>query len=212
MAQATERSTFSAFRHGMAWLVLGSVWLVAGCGESGSSTESSESPESSQTTPSGAASSTIQAKPFVSEHYRYKINSTDWIGRQAQTTWDGKSATGDSDPTVDTLYGPRLRRVWVVSAPTTHTLKAYAAANRKTNAKAHPCPKTPEDIHTQRIDGETAIVDATHCPPSGGVFALNAVVKHDGRIYLLFTYDQPGREAYMRRWFSDLLDSVSFDD
>jgi|1186.fasta_scaffold01366_6 hypothetical protein len=209
MTKASERSRFRAVLHGMTCLAFGSVWLVAGCGES--STELSGSPEPSQTAPSTTPSSAAQAEPFVSQHYRYRVNAKNWIGTQAPSTWDGKSATGDGDPTVDVLYGPRVRRVWAVSAPTTHTLQASAVALRKTNAKAHPCPKTPEEIHTRRIDGEPAIVDATHCPPSGGVFALNAMVKHNGRIYLFFTYDQPGREAAMRIWFSELLDSVSFD-
>jgi hypothetical protein len=206
MAQATERPMFRGVLPAMAALALGSVWLVAGCGESGSSSESS-----SVAAQSSAASSTAQSETFVSKRYRYKVNSTDWMGSQAGATWNGKSATGDGDPTVDALYGPRLRRVWVVSAPTNHSLQASVAALRKANVKAHPCPKTPEQIHERQIDGEPAIVDAMHCPPSGGVFALNAFAKHDGRIYLFFTYDQPGREAYMQRWFGKLLDSVSFD-
>ena len=211
MTQATKRSRSRSVLHGMTWLAFGSASLVAGCGESGSSEPSSGSPESAQTAPSTTPSSATQAEPFVSQHYRYRVNAKDWIGTEAPSTWDGKSATGDSDPTVDVLYGPRVRRVWAVSAPTTRTLKANVAALRKTNAKAHPCPKTPEEIHTRQIDGEAAIVDATHCPPSGGVFALNAAVKHHGRIFLFFTYDQPGREAEMRRWFGKLLDSISLD-
>jgi len=43
------------------------------------------------------------------------------------------------------------------------------------------------------------------------VFALNAFAKDAGRIYLFFSYDQPGREVYMQRWLGKLLDSVSFD-
>jgi hypothetical protein len=210
MAHAAERPRFRAGARAFACLAFGSICIAAGCGGSGSSNESNGSPPSSQPTPTATGSSTAQA-PFVSQRYRYTINATDWTGSEGQAAWDGISSPGDGDPTVDAVYGPRLRRVWVVSAPTSSTLNASVAALRKANAKTHQCPRTPEQTRTRRIDGQPAVVDSMHCPPTGGVFALNAFVQHGGRIYLFFTYDQPGRELSMQRWFSDLLDSVSFD-
>ena len=84
--------------------------------------------------------------------------------------------------------------------------------NTSDNANVVPCSFT--SIVPTSTSAAIAIAPRPtwrHCLPSGGVFALNAFAKDAGRIYLFFSYDQPGREVYMQRWLGKLLDSVSFD-
>ena len=156
------------------------------------------------TTSSTAAPATTAKQSFASDLYGYSVDS--WTGTPAQTAWDGTGSPGDGDPTVDTLSGPESQRAFAYAGPTKATLKSFVAKGRRTNAQQRGCPAKPEKTETTTIDGEPAIIDELHC----GVFALSASTIHDGKVYVFFTYDQPGQEAAMRCWFRSLVKAVSF--
>jgi hypothetical protein len=172
------------------------VGVLAGCGGNKASDSTSTS--------RAAAPPTTTRESFVSDLYGYSVDS--WTGTSAETAWDGTGSPGDGDPTVDTLSGPESQRAFVYAAPTKVTLKKFVAKGRRANAQQRGCPAKPEKTEATTIDGEPAIIDELHC----GVFALTASTIHDGRVYVFFTYDQPGKEAEMRRWFRSLVKAVSF--
>lgn len=187
-------------------LLLGAVVLGA-CGGSNSpsSSTSTTTPPTTALTSQPATSSVAPAGPFTSAIYKYAVSSKAWTGSPASSAWDGTGSPGDGDPTVDILDGPEGQRAFVYGKPTTSTLPRVVARSRAVGAKIRPDCVKPEATRTTTIDGEPAIVDEIHCPAKTGVFALNAFVIHDGREYVIFTYDQPGDEAGMRAWFGDLL-------
>jgi hypothetical protein len=136
--------------------------------------------------------------------YGYSVDS--WSGLSAHKAWDGTGSPGDGDPAVDSLTGPQSQTAFAYAGPTKATLKKFVARARRTNAKLRACPAKPEKTEPTTIDGERAIVDELHC----GVFALNATAIHDGQVYVFVAYDQPGREAEMRKWFRTFVKAVSF--
>ena len=172
------------------------VGVVAGCGGNKATDSTSTSP--------AAAPSTTTKQSFVSDLYGYSVDS--WTGTSAETAWDGTGSPGDGDPTVDTLSGPESQRAFAFAGPTKATLKSFVAKGRRANAQQRGCPAKPEKTEATTIDGEPAIIDELHC----GVFALSASTIHDGKVYVFFTYDQPGQEAAMRAWFRSLVKGVSF--
>jgi len=194
-------------------LVLATAGALTACGGGNSTSAASSSvitttastPSVATSTPATTTSATA-AEGFVSKLYHYSLKSPDWTGTSAQTAWDGKGSPGDGDPTVDSLVGPESARAFVYAGPTKTTLKRFVAKARATNAKVRACPAKPEKTESTTIDGEPAILDELHC----GVFALSADAIHAGWIYVFFTYDQPGKEAAMRKWFRSLLETVSF--
>jgi hypothetical protein len=177
------------------------VGVLAGCGGS-EATDSTTSSSSSAAAPTTTTTTTRQH--FVSDLYGYSVDS--WIGTSAQTAWDGTGSPGDGDPTVDSLVGPENQTAFAYGGPTKATLKRFVAKGRTTNAQVRNCPAKPEKTESTTIDGEPAIIDELHC----GVFALSASTIHNGRVYVFFTYDQPGKEAEMRKWFHSLVKEVSF--
>jgi hypothetical protein len=198
-------------------LLLASLGVLAACG-GGNSTSRPSSETTATASPTTSAAATTPAttappagKPFVSKLYHYALKPPDWIGTSAQTAWDGAGSPGDGDPTVDYLIGPDSERAFAYGEPTKATLKKFVGASRAANAAVRQCPVKPEKTGPKTIAGEPAILDETHCPAGKGVFALTAYVIHAARVYVFFTYDQPGNEAAMRVWFGSLLRSVSFD-
>jgi hypothetical protein len=182
-------------------LFTAAVGVLAACGGNEATDSTSTSSAAAPPTPT----TTTAQQSFVSDLYRYSVDS--WTGTSAQTAWDGTGSPGDGDPTVDSLSGPELQRAFAFAGPTKATLKQFVAKGRKTNAQLRGCPEKPEKTESTTIDGERAIIDELHC----GVFALSASTIHDGQVYVFFTYDQPGKEAEMRDWFGSLLQAVSFD-
>jgi hypothetical protein len=186
-------------------LLLASAGVLAACGGSSGSSSSVTNATPGPTT-SAAAGTATTAEPFVSKLYHYAVASPDWTGTAAETAWDGTGAPGDGDPVVDFLEGPNSERAFAFGEPTKATLKKFVAKSRATNHKTRPaCSAKPEKTRHTTIDGEPAILDEVHC----GVFALSASVIHAGRVYVFFTYDQPGNEAAMRVLFDSLLKTVS---
>ena len=191
-------------------LLVATAGLLAACG--GTSSSPTASSVATTTTPSSTIASTTTTAPtgpFVSTLYGYTVKSLKWTGTVADTAWDGTGSPGDGDPTVDVLTGPGTQHAWAFAGATKASLKTFAAKFRATNANVHPCPAKPETTTPITIANQPAILDEMHCPPQGGVFALNAFVIHHGHVYVFFTYDQPGNEAAMRTWFRSLLKTVS---
>jgi hypothetical protein len=81
---------------------------------------------------------------------------------------------------------------------------------RVTDSTVHPCAVEPEARRRTTISGEPAIVFEEHCPAGGWAVRTASVTTHAGQVYVFFTYDQPGKEAEMRKWFGSLLQAVSF--
>ena len=194
--------------HRQSILLLISVAALAACGS-----DSSTSNTSAVSVPATTPTTTGPATPFHSDVYGYTVDSLDWQGRPATQAWDGTGSPGNGDPTVDTLNGPEGRQAYVLAAPTTATLDEYAAASRAAAHAStdHPCPAAPEATSSTTVAGEAAILDEIHCPDAAGVFALSVYVVHSGLAYTVFTFDQPGNEAAMRTWFSELLNTIAFD-
>jgi hypothetical protein len=178
------------------------VGVLAACGGSDSTGSTTTSKAASP------ATSTVK-QSFVSDLYGYSVDS--WTGTAAQTAWDGTGSPGDGDPTVDSLSGQELQRAFGFAETTKDTLKKFVAKFRVTDSKVHPCPVEPEASTRTTISGEPAIVFEEHCPAGSGPFVLQAFATHAGQVYVFFTYDQPGEEAEMRKWFGSLLQAVSFD-
>ena len=161
--------------------------------------------------PTGVSPTASSQEAFVSSHYGYSITSTDWKGTQATTAWDGTGAPGDTDPSVDTLVGPKGQLAWAFGEPTTASLQKFTAASRKVDATVHPCPVKPETTDTISVGGERAILDDEHCPPGNGAYVILAYVVHSGHGYVFFTFSTPpDTETFTRRWFTSLLKDVSF--
>lgn len=179
-------------------LSIAAVGIFAACGDNKSTNSTTTSASATQPT------TTTARQPFVSDLYGYSIDS--WTGTSAQTAWDGTGSPGDGDPTVDSLSGPESQRAFAYAGRAKATLKKFVAKSRSTNAQVRGCPEKPEKTESTTIDGEPATIDELHC----GVFALNATTIHDGQVYVFFTYDQPGKEAEMRKWFRSLVKDVSF--
>ncbi len=167
--------------------------------------------DSPSDSPSPASISSATAGVFNSKFYHYTLNSPDWTGYSATTAWDGTGSPGDGDPWVDTLAQSQGQRVFAYGEPTSTTLERFVAKSRAVGARARPDCAKPEATRATTIDHEPAIVDEIHCPAKTGVFALSAYVVHDGRVYVIFTYDQPGDEAGMRAWFGDLLKKIDLN-
>jgi hypothetical protein len=177
------------------------VGTLAACGGN----DATSSTRSTTTSAAAAPPTTTAAlQSFVSDLYGYSVDS--WTGTSAQEAWDGSGSPGDGDPTVDQLSGPDFQRAFAYAAPTNAKLESLVAKARRMNADLRGCPKKPEKTESTTIGGERAILDEVHC----GVFALSATTVHDGKVYVFFTYDQPGKEAEMRDWFRSLVKDVSF--
>ena len=161
--------------------------------------------------PTGVSPTGSSQEAFVSSHYGYSITSTDWKGTQADTAWDGTGAPGDTDPSVDTLVGPKGQIAWAFGEPTTDTLQKFTATLRKVDATVHPCPVKPETTDAISVGGERAILDDEHCPPGNGAYVIMAYVVHSGHGYVFFTFSTPPpTDTFTRRWFTSLLKDVSF--
>ena len=130
------------------------------------------------------------------------------VGTSASAAWDGTGSPGDGDPTVDTLVGPEGQRAFAYGKQSKATLQKFVSTARATGAQVRPDCAKPEATRATTIDHEPAIVDEIHCPAETGVFALSAFVVHGGRVYVIFTYDQPGDEVGMRAWFGDLIQKI----
>jgi hypothetical protein len=186
-------------------LVLGAIALSA-CSGSGSTSPQPSTPTTPTT--SAPASSAASAGPFTSTLYDYTVTSRAWSGTSASAAWDGTGSPGDGDPTVDTLVGPEGQRAFAYGEKSKATLAKFVARARAMGAKVRPDCAKPEATRAATIDHEPAIVDEVHCPAKTGVFALTASVVHGGRVYVIFTYDQPGDEVGMRAWFGELLKKI----
>jgi hypothetical protein len=97
--------------------------------------------------------------------------------------------------------------VFAYGERTTAKLDAFADASRAASAKVHPCTAKPGGTTRTSVGGSPALVDALDC----GVFAMTAYVVRKGQGHVFFTYDQPDKEALIRKGFGSLLEVISFD-
>jgi hypothetical protein len=187
-------------------ILLAALGALAACAEdSPSSAAPTTTTMSSSLTPTTSSSEAT----FVSTLYGYTIESAPWSGLPASAAWDGTGSPGSADPTVDRLYTADNKLAFAYGGPSDAGLSDFVAESRSTAAAARGCAVKPEATRRVTISHEPGIIDETHC---NGVFALSAFVVHNGRVLVVFTFDQPGHEAAMRDWFGSLARHVAFDE
>jgi hypothetical protein len=211
LGQATDQRHKSAAR--LVALLFAAAGVVSACSDDGSAVPTTTATSSALTTATTTTATTTTATTsdgavFVSTTYGYTIRSPLWSGLGANASWDGSGSPGSADPTVDRLFTADNRVAFAYGGPTDASLPAFVADSRSAAAAARGCPVEPEATRRVTISGEPGVIDETHC---NGVFALSAFVVHAGRALVFFTFDQPGHEAGMRRWFGSLVSQVAFD-
>lgn len=145
---------------------------------------------------------------FTSPTYRYSITlPAGWSVIPAQAGWDGSSAPGYDDPSVDQWIAPHVQgrcttvficapTLWAFSGSTSLDLAAWVAARDAVADQQHPCGIFPSRTSI-RIDGQPAVLEDGHCG-SGGPFLLVAYTVRGGIGYA-FSLQDNANEANAER-------------
>lgn len=205
------------------------VGVVAVSGCAGSSAAASATPAGALATPAAspasaspgvtpvesvasAATPAASAVAFTSQLYDYSITlPADWHGGAAMVQWDGASAPGHDDRSVDKFGGQSTVAVAGYVAPVTVDLDGFAKDNIAWTVHDHgdTCPAGPETTESIQIGGESGVLQSWNC----GILINDALIVHDGMGYV-FVMRDPGvaaaTDASDRALFEDLLDSVQF--
>ena len=153
------------------------------------------------------------ASAFTPALYGYELTvPAGWYAAPAIFKWDGASAPGDGDPTVDRLGGPGKASAFVFAAPTTSSLDGLVRDTIKWTVRDHgdTCPATTPDVTEPiRFGGEQAMFLGWNC----GILINQVVAVHDGMAYTMVVRD-PGvaaaTDAADRALLEQLLNSVVF--
>ena len=218
------------FRRPAQWLVIVGVVALAGC--AGPSVIASRTPASAPLTPAAspalaspavtpvasvasvasAATPAPSALAFTSLLYDYSITlPADWQVGAAMLQWDGASAPGHDDGSVDKFAGLSTVSVAGYVAPVTVDLDGFAKDNIAWTVHDHgdTCPAAPETTESIQIGGESGVLQSWNC----GILINDALIVHNGKGYV-FVMRDPGvaaaTDASDRALFEDLLDSVQF--
>ena len=148
---------------------------------------------------------------FTSLLYDYSITlPADWQVGAAMLQWDGASAPGHDDGSVDKFAGPSTVSVVGYVGPVTVDLDGFAKDNIAWTVHDHgdTCPaKDPETTESIQIGGESGVLQSWNC----GILINEALIVHDGMGYV-FVMRDPGvaaaTDASDRALFEDLLDSA----
>jgi hypothetical protein len=180
---------------------LAATAMVAACASPASNPAATQSGE-----PTTSAAESV----FTSPLYGYSATLTAaWRVIPAADAWDGEQEIGHDDPTVDQMISPQVAGrcehlflcgpiAWAISASTEESLAVVASDMDAMEAADHDCPETPESSEPTEIDGEPALLAATHCPanaPDGGQLILRAITIHDGTAYYFWMQDPAHEDA-----------------
>ena len=150
---------------------------------------------------------------FMSLLYDYSITlPAGWHAGSAMLRWDGASAPGDDDPSVDKFAGPGTVSAFANAGPTSDDLDTFVRHTIEWTVRDHgdTCPATAPEV-TEPIDfgGEKGHFLAWNC----GILINQALLVRDGVAYTMVMRD-PGvpaaTDAADRALLQQLLDSVVF--
>jgi hypothetical protein len=194
-------------------------FVVACSGSSGNPSQ----PGSAAATP-GVTSPATQAPPtatavpaaatpstFTSQLYGYSVTlPAGWHAGAAMLRWDGASAPGHEDGTVDKLIGPATLGAFAFAGPTTLDLDGFAEDTIAWTIRDHAdtCPeKKPAAREAIMVGGQPGIFLAWAC----GILINQAVTVHAGTAFTMVLRD-PGvptaTDPQDRAILQDMLDSV----
>ena len=158
--------------------------------------------------PAAATSST-----FTSLLYDYSITlPAGWSAAAAMIHWDGASAPGNSDGSVDKLIGPQDLSAFAFAGPTALDLDAFVEDTIAWTIRDHgdTCPeRTPQARERIMIGGQPGIFLAWAC----GILINQVITVHAGTAFTMVMRD-PGvptaTDPQDRAILEELLDSVVF--
>lgn len=159
-----------------------------------------------------AATATSPAT-FTSPLYGYTITlPPDWAAGAAMLPWDGKSAPGHEEPTVDKFGGPQSATAWAQAAPVTVDLDRFVNDTIAWTVRDHgdTCPATaPEKTEPIEIGGEAGTLLSWDC----GILINQALLVRNGTGYVFVMRDfavPAATDPADRALFESLLNAVSF--
>ena len=148
---------------------------------------------------------------FTSLLYGYSITvPAGWNVGAAMLRWDGASAPGHDDASVDKFVSPSTLSAWGMSGPATGDIDRYVKDNIAWTVRDHgdTCPATaPEATEAIQIGGEAGVLLSWNC----GILINEALLVRRG-IGFVFVMRDPNVNAAIdpadRVIFEALLDSV----
>jgi len=150
---------------------------------------------------------------FTSPLYGYTITlPPDWAVGAAILRWDGRSAPGHEEPTVDKFGGPPSASAWANAAPVTVDLDRFVKDNIAWTVRDHgdTCPATaPEKTEPIKIGGETGTLLSWDC----GILINQALLVRNGTGYVFVMRDlavQAATDPADRALLESLLNAVTF--
>jgi hypothetical protein len=198
--------------------------IVAAC--SGSSASPSSAPASvpvtaaaSQPPSAAVATAGLTLSPatastpvtFTSLLYGYSITlPAGWNVGPAMLRWDGASAPGNDDGTVDKFVSPATVSTFSYSAPVKVDLDTFVKDNIAWTVRDHgdTCPATaPQTTEPIQIGGEAGMLLSWNC----GILINQALVIRNGTGFVFVMRDpgvQAATDATDRALLEDLLNSV----
>jgi hypothetical protein len=206
-------------------IALGAIAACSGPAAIPSATQPSAAAAPAAAQPSSSAALTPAASPtlaaptpasrvdFTSPLYDYSIVvPAGWATVAAMLPWDGTSAPGSEDATVDQFVGPSDVSSWAYAGPMTGDLAGFVKDNIAWTVRDHgdTCPATaPETTEPIEIGGESGMLLSWDC----GILINQAVLVRDGTNFV-FAMRDPGIHAATdpadRAILEDLLGSVTF--
>jgi len=140
------------------------------------------------------------ATTFTSPRYGYSVTlPKDWMVVPATATWDGRSASGFDDPTVDQWVAPSVQNrcqaafvcaptLWAFAGPTSLDLAGWVASQDVAAEHDHGCG--PRDSKTAiTIDGSPATLERGLCDAATGPFLEFAYTVRNGTGYAFLLQD-----------------------
>jgi len=150
---------------------------------------------------------------FMSALYPYRVTlPAGWHAGAAIFRWDGASAPGSDDPSVDKFAGQETAAVFAFAGPTSDDLAAFVQHTIEWTVRDHgdTCPeRTPEMRESIVIGGEPGTFLAWNC----GILINQALAIHHGTAFTMVMRDlavPAATDAGDRALFDQLLDAVVF--
>lgn len=170
----------------------------------------SQAPSAAFATPAATAASTPVS--FTSLLYGYSIAlPAGWSVGAAMLRWDGASAPGNDEGTVDKFVSPSTVSTFAYAGPIKADLDQFVKDNIAWTVRDHgdTCPATaPETTEPIQIGGEDGMLLSWNC----GILINQALAIRDGTGFVFVMRDpgvQAATDATDRALLEDLLNSVT---
>ena len=173
----------------------------------------SQPPSAALATPGVTLSPPADSTPvtFTSPLYSYSITlPAGWSVGAAMLRWDGASAPGNDDGTVDKFVSPSTVSTFAFAGPIRADLDQFVKDNIAWTVRDHgdTCPATaPETTEPIQIGGEDGMLLSWNC----GILINQALAIRDGTGFVFVMRDpgvQAATDATDRALLEDLLNSV----